>query len=120
MFTDERTRKYESQLRFAAQQQMAGRLPTAEPVCVDIVVRIAVPTTWSRKKTIAALAGHIRPIVRPDVENFAKAMDGLNGVVWLDDKQIVEETIRKIYSDRPGLTITVETIDPGVALRTAA
>jgi len=119
VFTDERTRKYESQLRFTAQQQMAGRPPTAQPLQVEIEVRLPIPTTWSRRKVAAALAGQIWPIVRPDLENFAKAMDGLNGVVWVDDKQIVDERIRKIYSDRPGLTITVATMEPPAVVMSA-
>jgi Holliday junction resolvase RusA-like endonuclease len=116
IFTDERTRKYESQLRFAAQQEMAGRSPTPQPVTVTVEARFQIPTTWSEKKRKAALAGHIWPTVRPDCENLIKALDAFNGVVWIDDKQIIAETVHKIYSERPGLTVVIETIEPRSAL----
>ena len=112
VYTDSKTRKYESQLRFAAQQQMGDQKPTAQPLAVAIEARIAVPNSWSKKKRAAALAGRVLPTTRPDVENYSKAMDALNGIVWLDDKQIVDEHIAKIYSERPGLTIRIMTVVP--------
>ncbi len=112
VFTDERTRKYESQLRFSAQQAMAGRQPTAQPVVVIVEARVQLPATWSRRKQLAALARQVWPTTRPDCENYLKTLDALNGVVWVDDKQIVDERITKIYSEHPGLTVIVETVEP--------
>lgn len=112
VYTDSKTRKYESQLRFAAQQQMGDAKPTAQPIAVAIEARIPVPSSWSQKKRAAALAGRVLPTTRPDVENYSKAMDALNGIVWVDDKQIVDEHIAKIYSERPGLTIRIMTVVP--------
>jgi Holliday junction resolvase RusA-like endonuclease len=111
IFHDEKTRKYEAQLRFAAQQVMAGRLPTADPVMVHVQARFQIPVSFSKKKHADALAGLVWPAIRPDCENFAKAMDGLNGIVWQDDRQIVIELITKVYGEQPGLTIVVETLD---------
>jgi Holliday junction resolvase RusA-like endonuclease len=110
IFTDDRTRKFESQLRYAAQQVMSGRPPLEGALSVCVEARFQIPVTFSQKKHAAALAGAIRPTIRPDCENFAKAMDALNGVVWVDDKQIVDEHIRKVYAAQPGLIIIVEEI----------
>jgi Holliday junction resolvase RusA-like endonuclease len=112
VYTDAKTRKYESQLRFAAQQQMGDNPPTAQPVAVHIEVRFAVPTSWSKKKRLLALAGRVAASVKPDCNNFSKALDGLNGIVWLDDKQIVLEHIEKRYAEAPGLTIRIATVVP--------
>jgi Holliday junction resolvase RusA-like endonuclease len=111
IFTDDKTRKYEAQLRFAAQQEMAGRLPIPDPVMVRVQARFQIPTTFSKKKRADALAGLVWPAIRPDCENVAKALDGLNGIVWQDDRQIVIELISKVYGEQPGLTIVVETLD---------
>jgi Holliday junction resolvase RusA-like endonuclease len=111
IFTDDKTRKYEAQLRFAAQQEMAGRLPTAEPVMVRVQARFQIPAAFSKKKRVDALAGLVWPAIRPDCENLAKALDGLNGIVWQDDRQIVIELISKVYGEQPGLMIVVETLD---------
>lgn len=42
--------------------------------------------------------------VAPDYGNALKGVeDALNGIIWRDDRQICHATIRKIYSDQPGL-----------------
>ena len=46
IYTDAKTRSYESQLRFFAQQAMAGANPTAQPIAVHIDVRMPVPRSW--------------------------------------------------------------------------
>lgn len=113
VFTDEKTRTYESQLRFAAQQQMAGNAPTVRPVTVSVVARFPIAPSWSKKKQAAAQAGEICPCSTPDVDNLLKILDALNGVVWVDDRQIVIAWVRKHYSDYPGLTVLVESIEHG-------
>jgi len=110
VFTDDKTRTYESQLRFAGQQEMRNTLPTALPVKVTVEARFQIAASWSRKKRAAALGGQIRPTSTPDADNLLKILDALNGIVWVDDRQIVEATVRKIYSEHPGLTIAVEAI----------
>lgn len=111
VYTDEKTVKYESQLRYAAMQEMAGKVPTGLPVCLTMTVRFAVPASWSRKKTAAALLGHVQPTVKPDADNTLKLTDALNGIVWQDDKQVVDARVRKVYAEIPGLMIEVKTIE---------
>lgn len=73
--------------------------------------RFAIAPSWPKKKRIAALVGALRPATTPDADNLVKCLDGLNGVVWVDDRQIVDAVVRKVYSERPGLTVTVETLN---------
>jgi Holliday junction resolvase RusA-like endonuclease len=60
----------------------------------------------SKLKSQSAEAGVIRPLTKPDVDNFAKVIDALNGIVWPDDNQVVELTVEKFYSSRPRLELT--------------
>nr|DAQ86101.1 MAG TPA: Endodeoxyribonuclease RusA [Caudoviricetes sp.] len=47
----------------------------------------------------------------PDADNIAKAvLDGLNGVVYADDKQIVELKVIKAYAEVPRVEVTIEEI----------
>ena len=47
---------------------------------------------------------------RRDIDNATKAvMDGLNGIVWYDDSQVVELVVtREVDRDQPRAEITVE------------
>jgi Holliday junction resolvase RusA-like endonuclease len=48
----------------------------------------------------------MRPLTRPDIDNYCKApLDALNGIVWRDDSQVVELTVSKFYSSRPRLEL---------------
>ena len=50
---------------------------------------------------------------RRDADNVAKSVsDGLNGVVWDDDDQVVELVVRKeLDRDHPRTKITIEELD---------
>jgi Holliday junction resolvase RusA-like endonuclease len=116
IYQDEATRHWEAELRFAGERAMEGRPPTIQPVRVDIEARFPIPQGFSKKARSRALLGEITPTVKPDVDNISKSFgDGLNQVVWSDDKQITELRVRKIYSDKPGITATIEEIGPAPA-----
>ena len=121
VFTDDKTRRYEAQLRFAAQQEMQGAAPITGPCAVWVHARFAIAPSWSKKKRQQAIDGWLRPCCKPDSDNILKsACDSINGVVWVDDVQAVDTRVTKVYSERPGLTIVVETIDPEGPLFTVA
>ena len=50
---------------------------------------------------------------RPDVENLAKAcLDAMTGLIYVDDRQIVDLHVTKEYSPEPGVLICVEEVSP--------
>jgi Holliday junction resolvase RusA-like endonuclease len=109
-FTPAKTVRYEHLVAKAAQQAMQGRPPVPAGVAVtaDIIAWLPVPASWSRKKRDAAILGDMRPTSRPDVDNFAKAaLDGMNGIVFHDDAQIVRLEVSKRYGPTPCLAIVV-------------
>jgi Holliday junction resolvase RusA-like endonuclease len=106
-FTPAATRNYEASLRLAAQDVMAGRAPMEGAISVVIDAYFPVPTSGPRRKREAALTGAVRPQVKPDLDNIIKNFDALNEIVCRDDKQIVDATVRKSYSDRPRLRIEI-------------
>lgn len=115
-FTPANTRKYESALRYAAQEAMGTEAPLEGPLCVVVVAIFPVPASWSEKKRRAAYAGAIWPTVKPDADNLIKVLDACNEVVWRDDKQIVDARIVKRYGERPRLVIEVREVAPMAAL----
>ena|ERR1700761_6108798 len=109
-FTPERTRSYEDSLRLSAQVVMVGRVPLDGPLSVSIDAAFPVPESWSKVRRRLALDGVLRPCVKPDADNLMKVLDALNQIVWLDDKQIVEASIRKTYSDKPAFTVMIHEV----------
>lgn len=114
-YTPANTRRYESNLKFVAQETMGDRAPLEGPLKVCVFAAFPVPASWSKKKQAAALAGLIRPTTKPDADNLMKVLDALNQVVWRDDSQIVDGFVRKLYSETPGLIVTIEPTVQAVA-----
>lgn len=106
-YTDEKTERYEDNLSIVASRAMEGRGLIDGPILLKMVAVFGVPASWSNKRKVAALAGAIRPTVKPDADNIMKLTDALNGVVWIDDKQVVTATFQKVYGLRPMLSLEV-------------
>lgn len=106
-YTPEKTRRYENQVSSYAAEAMRGSPPMGGPVEVIVEARMTVPKSWPLKKRLAAIAGQIKPVTKPDLDNIVKALDGMNGIVVVDDSQIVKLTATKSYSDTPQLIVTV-------------
>lgn len=108
MYTPTKTLNYESKVALFASQAMKGLPLLAGPVSLDLVLHMPIPASWSTKKRNDAMAGGIIPTVKPDCSNVLKAVeDALNGIVYLDDKQISDIKIRRRYSDLPKVVVHV-------------
>ena len=95
-YTPKKTKDYEKLVKLTAMKHF--KRPLTTPLRVEITVCKTPPKSWSKKKKADAIAGVIKPTVRPDVDNYAKSvLDGCEGVVFEDDKQIVELTVKKMY-----------------------
>lgn len=87
---------------------MEGREQLDGPLLVRVNAFMPIPKSLNKAKTAAAIIGELRPTTKPDVDNFAKVVDALNGIVWRDDSQVVQLTVAKHYSDRPRLEFFAE------------
>jgi len=108
MYTPEKTVNYEGLVAHSAKVAMAGAPLIDGPASVRMEIVCKIPSSWSQKKRSAAIAGQVHPTTKPDIDNVEKAIfDGLNGVVWRDDVQVVEVAKRKRYGDTPGVKVTI-------------
>jgi Holliday junction resolvase RusA-like endonuclease len=107
-FTPTKTRRYEDLIRLEAARVMDGKPQLDGALKVGIRAFMPMPQALAKHKTKgpSAEAGVIRPLTKPDVDNFAKVIDALNGIVWRDDNQVVALTVEKFYSARPRLELT--------------
>lgn len=112
MHTPDKTARYENLVAMAAQQAMAGAQLIAGAVEIELLLVTAPPASWSKKKRAVALAAEIRPTTKPDCDNVLKAIaDACNGIVWIDDKQITDVTVRKRYGETPKALVTVRKVE---------
>jgi Holliday junction resolvase RusA-like endonuclease len=108
-YTPSKTRHYEDLIRIAAGEAMGQRAPIEDAVVLTITAFVAAPKAMSRAKRALALDGTLKPITRPDADNYAKAaLDACNAILFRDDSQVADLIIRKRFSDRPRLVVTME------------
>lgn len=111
-YTPAKTRAYEDLIRCEAVDVMQERAPVAGPITLSVTAFVAMPKSFSKAKRADALDGIIKPVTRPDADNYAKAaLDGCNGILFRDDSQVADLIVRKRYSVEPRLVIIME-IEP--------
>ncbi len=94
MYTPKKSAAFEDRVSIYAQE--AGAEVLDGPVAVTLRFWSAWPKTKWRKRTPRGEAWKDNG---KDVDNLAKAvLDGLNGVAWHDDRQVVLLEVSKLYT----------------------
>ena len=109
-FTPKPQREYGNLIRLAASQRMTGHELFAGPLRLVVRAVYVAPASWSQKKKDAIKW----KTSKPDFDNLAKiAADAMNGIVYVDDVQIVEANIQKVYGHREMMVIEVSEVTHG-------
>ena len=102
-YTPKDVKQYARDIQYSFYAKYPKWLPSMffeKPLRAEIEVYIKMPQSFSKIKKQRAIAGEIRPLIKPDVDNCTKNIfDALNGIVYPDDKQIVELSVKKFYSE---------------------
>lgn len=106
------SRMYDPQSLFKKQLHLLLEPRPTEPfegaISVSFEFRVKIPKSWSKKKKLRM---ELQPCpIKPDLSNYIKFIeDALNGILWLDDAQIVayKEPTCKLYSQDPMTIITI-------------
>ena len=97
-YSPKTTVDYETKVAEAAQLAIGSSEPLETPVGAYIYITLPIPASYSKKRTQACLSGDERPTKKSDIDNYCKAVfDGMNGIVFLDDSQIVSLHSTKVY-----------------------
>lgn len=100
-----KSRDYKHYVRLVASQHKPDK-PLEGPLALYVNVYRSIPKSFSKKKHKQAENGEIRPVTKPDVDNYLKGIkDALKGVIWNDDNQVVSVNISKWYSEQPRIEI---------------
>lgn len=109
-YTPEKTKNYEDTVGYIALQSMMGTPAISKACRVVVNVYCSVPESASKKKRELMLSGAIRPTKTPDTDNILKSVkDAMNRIVYSDDKYVVEDEIKKFYSENPRTEVAVIT-----------
>ena len=110
-YTPKETIAYENWVRTCFLDKYRGMKPLEKPLKVKIIAYYEIPKSASKKKRQQMLDMEIFPTVKPDTDNIAKSiLDSLNGIAYLDDKQIVKLEVEKYYSQAPSTVVMIEEI----------
>jgi Holliday junction resolvase RusA-like endonuclease len=98
-YTDKKTREYESAFALAA-SRYRPKAPLQGPLAVNLHFTLARPKSTRR----------LFPCVRPDVDNYAKAVLDALSAFWGDDGQIVELFAVKQYGVPVGVHVQIDEV----------
>ena len=80
-----------------------------KPLKIEILACFSIPKSYSKKKMLMINNGELFPTKKPDCDNIIKiVLDSLNKIAYDDDKQVVEVTLKKVYSDVEKLVILIQ------------
>lgn len=96
--TPEETINYENWVRLCYQQQggefLKGYLKA------EIVAYYKIPKSYPKKRIQTIKDGLEYPDKKPDSDNIAKIiLDALNGIAYEDDKQVIDLSVKKRYTE---------------------
>lgn len=97
-YTPEKTRNYEAEIRMHALaekklQSLAEPTPETVSLEADIVFYFPIPQNKLKK-----IKDNAPMMIKPDLDNLVKSiLDGLQGILFKDDKQITKITASKLY-----------------------
>jgi Holliday junction resolvase RusA-like endonuclease len=103
-----RNKPWRESVMWAARAAMR-RSPVESPVAVQVTFVMPRPKHHFRGKA-RSLRGDAPGLhtKKPDATKLWRAAeDALTGIVWLDDAQVAEQEVRKVYGETPGMRIVV-------------
>lgn len=113
--TPKDTAVYENLVRMEYMAQCKEfRFPDNAMLDMRILAYYGIPKSMTKKNRELVSQRILRPTKKPDMDNVVKVIaDSLNGVAYRDDTQIVDCQIRKFYSEKPRVEVTIQQIGNG-------
>lgn len=103
-----RTKPWQESVRWAATEAYHGPLLTGPLSAEFEFVRLRPKGHYGKKGLNKKGESTTYPTTTPDLLKLARAVeDALTAVVYVDDSQIVTETLRKVWGDAPGVYVTI-------------
>lgn len=102
-----KSKQYKERVKYHAKKYAPEILLQGE-LEIEVLVYKRNLKSFNKSQTVDAEAKLLRPISKPDIDNYAKGiLDALKGIIWEDDGQVVDLIARKYYSAKPRAEIIV-------------
>lgn len=110
VYTDDKTASYENLIKLSYINARQENYLNGEALEVNITAFCGIPKSITKKNLKLIQEGKLFPTKKPDPDNIIKCIDGLNGIAWKDDTQIIKVSCLKVYDTIPRLEITIKSI----------
>jgi len=108
-YTPKKTASYEEKIKNEYMVQCNGvRFDDNTDLEMSVIAYFKIPSSVNKITKSDMLEWKKFPRKKPDVDNILKIVaDGLNGVAYKDDVQIIKASVRKYYSAEPRVEIEI-------------
>lgn len=110
MYTPKKTRDYEKLVAksYMAEYRDVEPFDKDVPLDVTIIAYFEIPKSDTKIKKEKKRNGEMLPVIKCDIDNICKIiLDGVQGVAFYDDKQVVDISAIKRYADDPRVEVTI-------------
>lgn len=91
--------------------------PYEGPIAIFVHFHFEPPKSTPRKELDRYRGGLIAFIKKPDIDNMIKYfLDCMNGIIFIDDSQVIEITAKKCYHTKSSTIIMVESKEDSYAI----
>lgn len=107
VYDPSRSRDFKQYVKLVASQHKPPK-PLEGELHLIVNVYRSIPKSMPKYKRELIKEDKLRPTTKPDVDNYVKSIkDGLKGVIWRDDSQVVSLVVAKWYSENPRVEVVV-------------
>ncbi|WP_100408293.1 RusA family crossover junction endodeoxyribonuclease [Bacillus solitudinis] len=107
VYDPEKSRNFKQYVKLVASQHKPEK-PIEGQIQLMVEIYRSIPKSMPKYKRELIKDMKVRPVTKPDVDNYIKAIkDALNGVIWRDDSQVVTLVVSKWYSENPRVEVNV-------------
>jgi Holliday junction resolvase RusA-like endonuclease len=80
----------------------------SSPIAMEITFGMPIPKSASNALREQMIAGEVRHMKRPDIDNLTKFyLDTMNDFIFVDDCQICSLKVNKVFSEQPSTIILI-------------
>lgn len=108
IYTPKETKDFEKKIAQAYLDAGGEKFDEDVPLRILVMIYHGIPKGTSKKKRELMLNQMVRPMKTPDPDNVIKIVaDGIQGVAYDNDKQVVECEAKKFWDETDHMTIIV-------------